>query len=206
MKSTFPRESITGLVLAGGQARRMAGVDKGLVQVAGRPMIEHVLAALGPMVGPILISANRSLDRYAGYGYPVLPDTLEGYLGPLAGVLSALKVLRTGLLLTVPCDSPLLAPDLAECMHAALTGAQADLAVACDGQRQQPVFLLLKRELAADLEAYLAGGGRKIDQWFARHRVAEADLSHRQDSFINVNDPDEQRRVEVLLLSKPVAP
>jgi molybdopterin-guanine dinucleotide biosynthesis protein A len=198
----YPVESMTGLVLAGGLGRRMGGVDKGLVEIAGRPMVEHVLAGLEPQVSQLFINANRSLDAYARYGYRVISDTLEGYLGPLAGALSALRAIETDYLLTVPCDSPLVAPDLAQCLYAACEEGHADLAVAHDGQRQQPVFLLLKRELAADLEDYLASGERKIDRWFGRHRVAEANLSHRPESFINVNEPEEKQRVESLLLSK----
>lgn len=205
MPADYPAEAISGLVLAGGLARRMGGIDKGLVVLAGKPMIEHVLAGLAPQVGRVLINANRNLEQYGGYGYEVVSDTLEGYLGPLAGALSALEVIDTEFLLTVPCDSPLVAPDLAGRMYAALRLRQADLAVAHDGRRQQPVFLLLKRGLAADLEAYLASGERKIDRWFARHRVAEADLSDRPDSFINVNEPEEKQRLEALILSKPPA-
>lgn len=201
MQGTYPRDAITGLVLAGGEARRMGGVDKGLIEVAGRPMIEHVLAALEPQVGRVLINANRSLESYARYGHRVVTDALGGFQGPLAGMLSALDVIETDFLLTVPCDSPLLAPDLAASMFQALSAERADVAVAHDGSRQQPVFLLLRRQLGADLENFLAAGGRKVDQWFARHRVAEADLSHRQDSFVNVNDPDERQRVEATMLS-----
>lgn len=197
----MPGPTLTGLVLAGGQGRRMGGLDKGLIEIAGRPMIEHVLDALRPQVGTLLINANRNLERYAHYGCRVLSDSQAGYLGPLAGVASALAVVETDLLLTAPCDSPLLAPDLAACLGLALERQQADLAVAHDGERQQPVFLLLRRSLGADLDEYLAGGGRKIDQWLARHRLAEADLSHRRDSFINVNDPGERQRVEAMLLS-----
>jgi len=197
----YPPDEITGLVLAGGQARRMGGLDKGLVEVAGRPMIEHVLDALRPQVGPLLINANRNLDLYARYGAPVVPDVESGFQGPLAGISSALDRTRTPYLLTAPCDSPLLAPDLAACLFRALQAARADLAVAHDGERQQPVFLLVRRELAPDLRAYLAGGDRKIDLWFARHRVADADLSHRREGFINVNDEEERQRVEALLVT-----
>jgi molybdopterin-guanine dinucleotide biosynthesis protein A len=203
--NSYPPEGITGLVLAGGLARRMGGIDKGLVVLAGKPMIEHVLGGLKPQVGRVLVNANRNLEQYARYGYPVVSDTLAGYLGPLAGALSALQVMETEFLLTVPCDSPLMAPDLAQRMHQALVSQGADLAVAHDGQRQQPVFLLLKRDLAADLQDYLASGERKIDRWFARHRLAEADLSHRPDSFINVNEPEERGRLEALLLSQSPA-
>lgn len=197
----YPLQDITGVLLAGGQARRMGGLDKGLVPLGGRPMIEHALAALRPQVGRLLINANRNLETYARYGVPVVPDSISGYQGPLAGISSALSVIETPFLLTAPCDSPLLAPDLAACMYRSLAAAGADLAVAHDGERQQPVFLLLRRELAADLRDYLEGGDRKIDLWFARHRVANADLSHRRDSFVNVNDVAEQERVESLLAS-----
>lgn len=200
------RRTITGLVLAGGQARRMGGVDKGLVPVAGRPMIEHVLDALVPQVGPLLVNANRNLERYAAYGHRVVPDTREGFLGPLAGVLSALAVLETDYLLTAPCDSPLVAPDLAERLHAAAVARGADIVVAHDGGRQQPTFLLLRRGLAADLGEFLDSGGRKIDRWFERHRLAEADMSHRPECFVNVNDPGERERVEALLDSNGAAP
>lgn len=202
MQQRYPRDAITGLVLAGGLARRMGSVDKGLIELAGRPMVAHVLAALEPQVGRVLINANRSLESYVRYGHRVVTDTLGGFQGPLAGVISALDVIESDLLLTVPCDAPLLASDLAARMFEALSDAQADLAVAHDGSRQQPVFLLLRRQLAADLEDFLAAGGRKVDQWLARHRIAEADLSHRQDSFINVNDLEERQRVETMLLSQ----
>ena len=179
----------------------MGGEDKGLVELAGRPMIEHVLDALRPQVGAMLVNANRNLDRYAALGYPVVADTLQGHQGPLAGVLSALRHTETDFLVTAPCDAPLVSPDLVGRLYAACVAADADLAVASDGQRQQPVFLLLRSGVAPALEAYLAGGGRKIDAWFAELRVAEADFSDQPDTFVNVNDPDERRRVETRLLS-----
>lgn len=197
----YPRDAITGLVLAGGLARRMGGLDKGLVELAGRPMIEHVLHALRPQVGPLLINANRNVDRYAAYGFPVVSDTLQGFMGPLAGVLAALQRLATEFLVTVPCDAPLVAPDLVGRLHAACVANDADVAVATDGRRQQPVFLLLRAGTAPSLDAYLSGGGRKIDTWFAGLRLAEADLSDALDTFVNVNDPDERQRLEARLLS-----
>ena len=197
----YPRDAITGLVLAGGLARRMGGIDKGLVELAGRPMIEHVLHALRPQVGPLLINANRNVDRYAAYGFPVVSDTLQGFMGPLAGVLAALQRLATEFLVTVPCDAPLVASDLVGRLHAACVANDADVAVATDGRRQQPVFLLLRAGTAPSLEAYLSGGGRKIDTWFAGLRLAEADLSDALDTFVNVNDPDERQRLEARLLS-----
>ena len=195
------RDSVTGLVLAGGLGRRMGGEDKGFVLLAGRPMIEHVLDSLRPQVGAILINANRNRERYAQYGYPVVADTLDGFLGPLAGVLSALPHVASEFVATAPCDAPLVAPDLVRRLHAACVSQRADLAVASDGERRQPVFLLLRTRVAPLLEAYLAGGGRKIDTWFGQVRVAEADFSDEPDTFVNVNDPGERERVEARLLS-----
>lgn len=202
---TAPLTDVTALVLAGGLGRRMGGEDKGLVGLAGRPMIEFVMDALLPQVGRVLINANRNLERYAGYGHTVIADRHEGYLGPLAGVLSGLEELDSRFLLTAPCDAPLIAGDLAARLRRACVESGADLAVASDGKRLQPVFMLLEGRLRTGLEAFLSGGGRKIDAWFEGLNCAVADLSDRPECFINVNDPDERGRAEALLLSRPGA-
>jgi molybdopterin-guanine dinucleotide biosynthesis protein A len=200
--SSHLRESVTGLILAGGLARRMGGEDKGLVSLAGRPMVAHVLEVLRPQVGSILLNANRNRELYAALGHPVLADALGGYQGPLAGMLTALKHCSTEFLVTVPCDAPLVAPDLVARLHAACVAAGADLAVASDGERRQPVFLLLRASLAASLEAYLAGGGRATHAWVEQSRAAVADFSDQPDTFVNVNDPAERQRIEELLISR----
>jgi molybdopterin-guanine dinucleotide biosynthesis protein A len=180
----------------------MGGQDKGLVQLAGRPMIAHVLAALAPQVEWLVINANRNLDRYAGFGWPVVRDDDTGFLGPLAGLAAGLRAASTELVMTAPCDSPMVPADLAERLHAALLREDAEIAVAHDGEWLQPVFMLVRRELRDSLEAYLASGGRKIDRWFEHHRVAEADFSDRPETFVNVNDPEERRAVERELASR----
>jgi molybdenum cofactor guanylyltransferase len=191
-----PRPPITAIVLAGGRATRMGGADKGLVELAGRPMIEHVLAALAPQVERMVINANRNLERYAAFGWPVVPDADTGFLGPLAGLAAGLSVAETPLVLTAPCDSPLLAHDLVPRLYCALDAEGAELAVPFDGERLQPVFALVRRELRASLAAYLGGGDRKIDRWFAQHRLARVDFSDRPETFVNVNDPAERAAVE----------
>ena len=108
------QNQITGIVLAGGQARRMGGVDKGLISLCGRPMVEWTIRALRPQVETIAINANRNSDLYAGFGYAVVADNDSGFLGPLAGMASGMRAARTTHILTVPCDSPLIVPDLAE--------------------------------------------------------------------------------------------
>ena len=195
------RATVTGLVLAGGMARRMGGADKGLVLLAGRPMVEHVVDALRPQVGTILLSANRSHDRYAALGYPVIADALDGYQGPLAGVATALRQLTTEFLVTVPCDAPLLPADLVRRLLAACDASDADVVVASDGERQQPVFLLARTRVAPALEAFLDGGGRRVDDWLSRVRAAVADFSDEPGGFANVNDADERQRIEAQLLS-----
>jgi len=194
-----PQHDITGIVLAGGRGSRMGGVDKGLVALRGKPMAVLALEALRPQVGRVLINANRNLDEYAAFGCEVVPDAVEGYLGPLAGLASAMQAAQTSYVVTVPCDSPLLAHDLVTQLYAALARERADISVAHDGERLHPVFALLKRALLPDLLDYLQSGGRKIDVWFARHRLAIADLRDRAGTFINVNSPEERAALEAQL-------
>lgn len=195
------RPAITAIILAGGRATRMGGTDKGLVELAGRPMIAHVLEVLAPQVEAVLINANRNLERYAAFGWPVVPDVDTGFLGPLAGLAAGLRAADTPLVLTAPCDSPLLAGDLAGRLYSALETEDAEIAVPFDGERLQPVFALLRRELGDSLAAYLGGGDRKIDRWFAQHRLARVDFSDRPETFVNVNDPEERAALEARLAS-----
>lgn len=193
---------VTAVILAGGRATRMGGQDKGLVELAGRPMIAHVLAALAPQVDRLIINANRNLERYAAFGWPVVTDEDSGFLGPLAGLAAGLRAAQTPLVLTAPCDSPLVATDLVARLYSALEDEDAEIAVPFDGERLQPVFALVRRELGDSLAAYLGGGDRKIDRWFVQHRLARVDFSDRPDTFVNVNDPDERAAVETRLASR----
>lgn len=198
----YPRASVTAGILAGGRATRMGGEDKGLVELAGRPMIAYVLEALGGQAGHVLINANRNLARYRALGAETVPDRDGDFLGPLAGMSSLMAVAETPFLLTAPCDSPLLIPDLGPRLYRALAEAGASLAVAHGGERLEPVFALLRCDLRADLEAFLADGERKIDRWYARHHMATVDFSDVPDMFINVNTPS-QRDALAARLVKP---
>ena len=183
--------AVTGLVLAGGLGRRMGGVDKGLVELDGKPMVAHVLARLAPQVDSVLINANQNIDRYATFGPPVVPDRIEGFAGPLAGLHAGLSAASTPLLVTVPCDSPFLPLDLVERLRAALDAAQAQLAVARTGDQAQPVFSLVRREGLEDLGQFLASGGRKIDAWYARLKVVEVAFDDEAEAFANINTREE---------------
>jgi len=188
--------NVTGIVLAGGRARRMGGTDKGLIPLAGRPLAAHALDRLEPQVEAVLLNANRHADEYARLGARVVPDTIDGYAGPLAGLLAGLEAATSDLVVTAPCDSPFVPADLVARLRRGLEDARAELAVAHDGDRLQPVFMLVRRTLAGDLRAWLDGGGRKIDVWLADHRVAEVDFSDVPEAFRNINTSEERDEVE----------
>ena len=201
----YPRDAVTGVILAGGRGARMGGVDKGLVEVAGRPMVEHVLAAVEPQAGTVAINANRSAERYARYGHPVIPDRMDGFQGPLAGMASALASAGTELVLVVPCDSPLVAPALGPRLYAALAAGEANVAVAHDGERMHPVFVLMRRTVHSGLDDFLARGERKIDRWFAEEKTEVVDFSDLPDMFLNVNREGDRIRLEARLKRDPGA-
>jgi molybdenum cofactor guanylyltransferase len=183
----------------------MGGEDKGLLRVAGRPMVEHVLRALRPQVSDLLINANRNLERYREFGVTVVSDFIEGYCGPLAGMASAMKVARTAYVLTAPCDSPFLSEDLAARLHRGLVRDGARIAVADSGERLEPVFALLDRTLLPSLLAYLAAGERKIDRWYAQHPMTRVDFSDEPGMFSNLNTPEELAAAEATMQARAAA-
>ncbi len=187
---------VTGLVLAGGRARRFGGVDKGLVSFLGRPMIAHVLERLAPQVEEILISANRNVPTYAGFGHRVIEDERQDFPGPLAGIQRGLAEATHLLVATVPCDAPLLPRDLIQRLLQALRAHQADAAVATVGTRNQPVFALYRRSVLPTLEDYLARDGRKVDAWHSTLRVVPVPFDDVAESFTNINTPDDLTRAE----------
>ena len=189
-------EAVTGVILAGGEARRMGGRDKGLIEISGRPMIEFIIDAFKPQVDTLLINANRNEERYAGYGHAVIADELTGFNGPLAGMASCLRVVSTEYMATLPCDSPFVPADLVDRLYRQLVVDDAEISVAHNGERLQPVFSLMKSSLIDSLQSYLASGERKIDRWYARHRMTETDFSDRPETFININTPEEIEEIE----------
>ena len=182
---------VTGIVLAGGQGRRMGGVDKGLVAFRGAPMVAAVIARLAPQVGAIVVNANQNADAYAAFGHRVVPDAVGGFAGPLAGLHAGLAAVATRHAVTVPCDSPFLPHDLVARLGAALDAHDAELAVARTFDQPHPVFALVRADVRPNLEAFLAGGGRKIDAWYAALRVVEVAFDDEADAFRNINTRDE---------------
>jgi molybdenum cofactor guanylyltransferase len=189
----------TGVILAGGQARRMGGVDKGLVELAGRPLLSWILEGLEPQVDRILINANRNQDRYAQFGHPVVEDAYGHFEGPLAGFAASMRYAGNGRILTLPCDSPSPPADLAGRLADALKSRNAELAVAHDGGRLQPVYALIPVKLLESLQEFLEAGDRKIDRWYAHHRMATADFSYCPDAFLNLNRPEDMERIQAIV-------
>ena len=190
---------ITGLVLAGGRASRMGGVDKGLQTHRGMPMALYTLLRLQRQVGVVMVNANRNLAAYEAMGVAVWPDALPDYPGPLAGMLAGLEHCETPWLLTVPCDTPDFPDDLAARLGQAVVGQGADIAMAAtreDGVlRNQPVFCLMRSMLMEDLMACLQAGERKIDRWTARHRCVSVEFED-PVAFFNANTLDELRQLQ----------
>ena len=191
-----PSSLVTGVILAGGQGRRMGGVDKGLKILRGKPMVAWVLERFAPQVGEVLINANQNLPTYGGFGYRVVPDEIGGFAGPLAGLHRGLSEARHDLVATVPCDSPFLPADLIERLHGALRENNADLAVAKTGDQPHPVFCLCRKGTLPSLTQFLSGGGRKIDAWYSSLRTVEVLFDDNPGAFSNVNTEAELKAFE----------
>jgi molybdopterin-guanine dinucleotide biosynthesis protein A len=198
------RNSVTGVILAGGRGSRMGGADKGLQNFRGMPLAVYTLMRLAPQVGEVMINANRNLAAYESFGAPVWPDSLTDYAGPLAGFLTGLERCETDYLVTVPCDTPLFPPDLVLRLGEALEREDAEIAMASapeeDGQlRAQPVFSLMRRELMESLVRFTHEGGRKIDAWTAQHATVLVPFDQPGDdprAFFNANTLAELHRLE----------
>lgn len=181
---------LTGVILAGGEGRRMNGQDKGWIGLQGKPLVQHALDRLQPQVTHCIISANRHLDRYRALGVPVVSDA-ETYLGPLAGIAHALQQIQTEYALIVPTDAPLLPLDLAERL---LQQLPAPLVICHDGERLQPLFGLYHRSLADSIFKFLAAGERKLTRWCMEQSPAILTIEQ-INAFANVNTPDELQRI-----------
>jgi molybdopterin-guanine dinucleotide biosynthesis protein A len=187
---------ITALILAGGRGSRMGEVDKGLQIFSGQPMVAHVIERLRPQCDELIINANRNLDTYATFGHQVVPDAIDGFAGPLAGLHIGMTHTSHPLIVTAPCDSPFLPLDLVARLRTQLNLYDADLAVAKTFDQPHPVFCLTKTALAGHLHDFLASGQRKIDKWYASLNVVEVPFDDEEAAFANINTVDELRAME----------
>lgn len=197
---------ITGAILAGGRGSRMGGADKGLIELDGKPLIAHLIEALRPQVNRLLINANRNIEQYAVWEFPVIEDEMPEFQGPLAGVASLLEQCETDWLVTVPCDAPHLPEEFVTRLWAARENAGALLAIAHDGHRLHPAHALLSRQLLPDIRAALKNGDRAFKKVYARFDKVIVDFSDQPDAFINLNTPEDHQRVSAKKRQAPQDP
>jgi molybdopterin-guanine dinucleotide biosynthesis protein A len=204
------RRMLTGVILAGGQSRRMGGGDKGLLELAGRPMLAHVIERLAPQVGRLIINANGDPARFASLGLPVVADTVPDFAGPLAGVLAGMRWSQANTpaarwIATAAGDAPLLPADLVARFLAALGDRPGGIALAQSGGELHPVIGLWPVALADDLEAHLSAGVRKVLAWTDRHGTVPVPFAFVQaggvelDPFFNANTPQELDTLRAVL-------
>lgn len=185
-------QDVTLLILAGGQGRRMGGVEKAWLDWQGEPIIKRICSKFAPQCAEVLISCNRELERYKTLGHHLCSDAMEfSDAGPLAGLEAAQSLLQTELLLVIPCDSPCPPNDLLNRLKQALLENEADISFAHDGTRAQFLFCLVKKAALASLNRYLSNGGRSVNGWFEERKVLAIDFSDCRDAFLNVNQPQD---------------
>jgi molybdopterin-guanine dinucleotide biosynthesis protein A len=209
------REHVVSILLAGGKSSRMGGGDKCLLPLAGRPILAHVIERLKPQVAELIVSANGDPARFSAFGLPVVGDRVGGYAGPLAGTLAGLEWARTNrpesrFAITAASDAPFLPADLVDRLRSASGEGEANLVVARSAEGMHPVFGLWPVTLAADLEASLMSGDRKVSDWVRKHQAREVmfppvNIEGRTiDPFFNVNRPDELAAAEAFLQTSAV--
>jgi len=178
---------VSGVILAGGLARRMNNQDKGLVAFNDKPLISYALQAIVPIVDELLINANRNVAAYQQFNYPVISDANDDFSGPLAGILAAMNACENNILLVMPCDSPFMSTAGLLHLLTEYYRCQVDIAVAFDGERVHPVFMAIKCSLKNSLQHYLAVGERKIDRWVEQHNWMKVDFSTNPEFLFNIN-------------------
>jgi molybdopterin-guanine dinucleotide biosynthesis protein A len=201
-----PDPRVVGVLLAGGQSRRMGGGDKCLRDLGGRSILSHIIDRAGPQVGPLILNANGDPARFADYRLPVVADVVPDHAGPLAGVLTGLSWAADNApgavyVATFPTDAPFLPRDMVDRCLAAIGDAGADMACAASGGRDHPVAGLWPVALRADLaHAMTTEDIRKVDIWTARHHLVSVPFADAPvDPFFNANRPDDLAMAEELL-------
>ena len=201
---------IVGVILAGGLSRRMGNQDKSFMSLANKPLFEHVLERFSPQCSTVLINTNKQSKQLASYNLPIIKDTLEGYLGPLAGILAAMQwtkqhLPQTKWIASVPVDTPFLPKDLVSTLYQTLQKNNSTLVGVSSNGRTHPVIGLWSTHLADDLRLALNNEGlRKIDLWTARYNMSHQDFSNEVlDPFFNINSSDDLIQAELLIKQNP---
>jgi molybdopterin-guanine dinucleotide biosynthesis protein A len=191
MNESVTYKDVAAVILAGGMGRRVGGEDKGLIELNGKPLIAHVIDIIAPQVDTLVISANRNIEQYEAFSYPVITDRQEGFCGPLAGIDAAFAVTDKPYLLCVPCDTPLLPSNLLALLYTALQDSEYPMAIATDAQRQHPVINLMKRSVHEDVRSRLKKGELKLMKWIEATGYASVDFSEHPQLLSNLNSPED---------------
>ena len=192
---------VTAVIIAGGRATRMEGVDKGLLTLHERPLIEYVLQILDPQFKTILINTTRNIPDYSVYKKTLVSDESADFLGPLSGMLAALKIAKTDSILTVPCDMPFISSQLLNTLLDKRSEAGSRPIVAHDGERLQPMVSLIHKSSIESLANYLAAGDRKVELWFEKNNALIVDFNDSGNQFFNINSKQDLSKAEAILLS-----
>lgn len=188
------RQQITAVILAGGKGSRLDNADKGLVTLNNIPLVQHLINRVKPQVNEIIISANRNIETYSNLGFAVFKDDINGFAGPLGGILKALQQSQNDWLLVVPADSPFIPDDLA--LRLMQNIQDNKIAIPHDGKYLHPTFALIHKDLATSLEDFLQQGERKARVWMQQQAHTIIDFSDQPDAFMNINTADELKNAE----------
>ena len=191
---TINPQDINAVILAGGQGSRLGGLDKGLLKLNKRPLIQHVIHRIQPQVSNIIISANRHIDAYSNFGFDVYEDDIPNFAGPLAGILKALQHCQSEWLLIVPSDSPFIPDDLVQRLSENV--ANNKIAIPHDGKYLHPTFALAHKSLTSSLKEFLQQGERKARVWMQQQEHTIVDFSDQANAFMNINTEDDLNNAE----------
>ena len=187
--SKIEKNQLTTIILAGGKSSRMGGNDKGLLEINGKYIISYLNKLSLKFSKNVLINANRNIEKYESMGLKTCSDILPDYQGPLSGMLTGLTLADTEYVITLPCDGPFVTEDFFKKMMD--MEESDDINVASDGDRVQPVYALIRKNMINNLNNFLKTGQRKIDKWYANCHVKEIDFSDNKEIFVNINDKEE---------------
>lgn len=190
------------LILAGGRGTRMGGQDKGLLRLNNRPMISYLLATLAPLSDDIMISCNRNQQAYAELGYPLVTDGNTRFFGPLAGILSGMKLARHSHLLVLPCDTPAVTSRLIRRLAQFAQQQPEHICMAQDSQRPQPLHAMIPVSLQSSLADTIAANQHSVMSWYAQQSLKIVNCEDLPGDFANANRPAELMVLEATLKAR----
>tara|TARA_B100000686_G_C16806728_1_gene991629 strand:- start:8022 stop:8633 length:612 start_codon:yes stop_codon:yes gene_type:complete len=193
------KKQVTTLILAGGKSTRMDGQDKGLLNVEGKYIINYIINIAEKYSKKIIVNVNRNFEKYEAMGLVICKDVLDDFQGPLAGIYSGLMMIDTEYMITLPCDGPFIRDIFFKKMIS--SDNNADINVAHDGKRIQPVYCMIKKSVTNNLEGFLKTDQRKIDKWFENNITNLIDFSQYNEMFVNINDKNELEKYKKQILN-----